>query len=190
MEKRELERDFLTKIDSKNYYIHGEAPGAVVLGTGVLMFIDRNSYIRAMSNPLDLLNDYDFGGRGGILEFFSHLETLVNQIILNYLKPRFQGNTVEVLDKIDLWGKIKLLISWGLINKKERNTINKLKDVRNSFAHTSLDWFIQYEDAPVSENNQKFRDDLSRIYKLLTDTLYDQQNWEELLGLLKEHRES
>ena len=76
--------------------------------------------------------------RGEILELFSKLEFIVNELIqLKILGANSDKgkNLDDILENVDLFSRIRLLNKWGIIDKSVNGKLMHVKQVRNGFAH-------------------------------------------------------
>jgi uncharacterized protein YutE (UPF0331/DUF86 family) len=166
-----------------------------------IFIVGKKNYLLVYQNIISNgVNQEDFGTinpghlkRGDILDSFSKIELIVNEIIEakvlgeNGQKQEFS----DITNKIDLSQKIHLLKSWELIGEKTFSLLHKVRKVRNILAHS---WHIKnaiYEtDKTLETNFPKFQSDLKLIWKRLIN-VYDfvkPQN-KELKKVLKKIKE-
>lgn len=114
---------------------------------------------------LSFSNDCKF--RGKVLEIFSKFEFIINEMVRAHFNLRNRVDFDDILLSLDLFIKIKYLTKWQLINKKQKDRIIKLKEVRNSLAHS---WVgsLYYDGKLLNESSfNEFKDDLIDFWKYL-----------------------
>lgn len=165
------------------------------------LLIDSHKCILISNDTFDTLTSTEkFGyilpkkiSRGDILDTFSKIEFIIDEIIFKYLcKDDFELATkIEPLTKTNLNTKLNLLYKdWAIIDKETHNLLIKIKKVRNVLAHR---WIIHNavygEDKTISTNFKEFKKDLVLVWKNLVKTyqkLYDQNKLlEETITNLK-----
>ena len=163
-----------------------------------LFIVGKKRYLLVYQNITSEGNNAeDFGAikpthlkRGDILDSFSKIELIINEIIEAKILGEGQERQKfsELSEKIDLSQKIHLLKSWDLIGQETFELLHKMKMVRNSLAHS---WHIKNiiygKDQTLETNFAKFKDDLKLIWNRLIN-VYDSvrpQN-EELKKVLEE----
>lgn len=113
--------------------------------------------------------------RGDILDSFSKIELIVNEIIEAKVLGEDGGKQEfsDITGKIDLSQKIHLLKSWELICQETFDMLHKTRRIRNVLAHS---WHIKnaiYEtDKTLETNFPKFQMDIKLIWKRLIN-VYD-----------------
>jgi hypothetical protein len=108
--------------------------------------------------------------RGDIIDFFSKLEFLVNELIQAKMLGLFSDKAYHfdgILENIDFWRRVILLRRWGVIDKDEIKKIEKIKCVRNELAHLWSEKEVSYENGSISDNIEKFRDDAGKVWTSL-----------------------
>ena len=139
----------------------------------------------------------EFGGviprkldRGEILDSFSKIEFMINEIIQAViLKEDFsaKGSWLDSLNnKIDLSQKIRILRDeWELISDETFQMLTKLKNVRNILAH-SWDFgnAVYGKDKTLKTNFPQFCKDLKEIWKRLVVVYENLQPQNELMNKL------
>lgn len=113
--------------------------------------------------------------RGEILEIFSKIEFITNEIIINHINPQEVEKFEEVLNYMDFFIKVKLLNEWGVINNKLKEKIICVKDVRNGFAHVWSEEEVKYKNKGIEENFVNFKQDLLYIWESLIKLNQDNQ---------------
>ena len=129
--------------------------------------IGKNYVDTVVLNPKKLELD-----RGQILSAFSKMEYLLNELIhllvIDYdVKKRYMFN--NILENINLHRKIMLLNKWGLISNRECKNMQKLKSVRNSFAHVWDEKEVEYKEVALENNFDEFKNDLKELWLVLVD---------------------
>ena len=90
--------------------------------------------------------------RGNILDLFSKLEFMVNEIIrLKLLGPISENNFMldAILENVDFFSRIKLLFDWNIIDKETEEYLMKTKQVRNGLAHKWSESEVNYNGKPI-----------------------------------------
>lgn len=116
--------------------------------------------------------------RGEILSVFSKMEVLlyelIHLIVIDYdTKKRVMFD--DILDNINLHRKIELLRKWELISNNECDNFQKLKSVRNGFAHAWNKKEVYYKDKPIEENFDDFKKDLENMWFIILDIYKKEQ---------------
>jgi len=126
--------------------------------------------------------------RGRILEIFSKIEFIINELIFAFIKPeREKGkNLDEILNCLDLFTKIKLLKQWSIIDNKLFGKLMAVKEVRNGMAHIWSNWDIKYRSRSIEQNFFQFRDDLLYVWKELV--VRNQENQPNIDDLIKQFK--
>jgi len=104
--------------------------------------------------------------RGDIINFFTQIELIINQIILVHLKAQ-DGIVLkfgQLLDCVDLFSKIKLLKDWDIIDRGTKADLICLKEVRNGFAHNWELKKVKYRGDSITQNFETFKSDSQRIF--------------------------
>lgn len=125
--------------------------------------------------------------RGRILEIFSKIEFIINELIFAFIKPEKKGKYLdEILNYLDLFTKIKLLKQWSIIDNKLFGKLMAVKEVRNGMAHIWSSWDIKYRSMPIGQNFFQFRDDLLYVWKeLIVRNQENQPNVDDLIKQFK-----
>jgi len=126
--------------------------------------------------------------RGRILEIFSKIEFIINELNFAFIKPEREKSEYfdEILNCLDLFTKIKLLKQWSIIDKKLFGKLMAVKEVRNGMAHNWSSWDIKYRSVPIGQNFFQFRDDLLYVWKeLVIRNQENQSNIDDLIKQLK-----
>ena len=111
--------------------------------------------------------------RGNIIDFFSKLEFLVNELI----QAKMLGLSSEkaydfdlVLECIDFSDRPWLLKEWRTISGSEMEKIKNISSVRNQLAHRWSEKEVSYgkdiagKTLSISDNIQKFRDNAEKVW--------------------------
>jgi hypothetical protein len=131
--------------------------------------------------------------RGLILDVFSKIEFLVNEIIiLKVLGFKLEGEVYDkslmldsLLENIDLFSRVKILNKWKLVNNKLYDLVIKTKEVRNGFAHAWDKDEVYYYKIKIKDNFIKFKEDMSNVCSQLLDIykkLQDRIDFETLIN--------
>jgi len=127
--------------------------------------------------------------RGDILDSFSKIELIVNEILeAKVLKEGDSNRFSHLLEGITFAQKINLLNSWNLISEDTFQILHRLKSVRNVLAHS---WHIENaiygKNKTLKTNFSQFKEDIKKIWSRLIN-IYDflkPQN-KELKKILKQ----
>jgi len=147
------------------------------------------TYQSSSINEINSLGIKSFD-RGDILEAFSKIEFLINEIIIVYIRGFNSMDEVldDLLENIDLFTKTKILNKWERIDNQTKEKILKCREVRNGFAHKWSVEEIRYKDNPLKIVFPNFQQDLINVWKALI-LAYQKQlsslDLDKLLGLLK-----
>jgi hypothetical protein len=126
--------------------------------------------------------------RGEIIEVFSKLEFLVNELIqlkLLGLNAENGRKLDDLLEEVSLDSRVGLLKQWGIINKELRSKIKKVTDVRNDLAHVYDISNVSYskkvpgkkksETVSIRQAFDDFKQDFEEVWKGLIEIYKDQQ---------------
>ena len=105
--------------------------------------------------------------RGAIINFFSKLEFLVNELIETKMLGLFSEKAYDfdlLLEYIDFSRRVMLLKKLGMINNNEAEKIGAIANVRNQLAHRWSEKEVSYGNGSISDNIQKFRDDTEKVW--------------------------
>ncbi len=114
--------------------------------------------------------------RGAIINFFSKLEFLVNELIQARILELFSEKAYDfdlVLECIDFSDRLGLLKKWGMISGNEVDKISKISSVRNQLAHRWSEKEVSYgkdstgKKHSISDNIEKFKEDAEKVWKTL-----------------------
>ncbi|MBU0460399.1 MAG: hypothetical protein KJ597_02555 [Nanoarchaeota archaeon] len=128
--------------------------------------------------------------RGEILDSFSKIEFMVNEIIQAViLKNDFsaKGAWLDSLNtKVDLAQKISILRDeWKIISDDTFQMLTKLRKVRNILAHSWDFGHAQYgKDKTLESNFQQFKQDLKNVWKRLVVTYDNVQPQNEFMDMM------
>lgn len=129
--------------------------------------------------------------RGEILKSFSAIEFIINEIAIAYMnlnqdrKIHFE----DMLNRIELTQKIRLLAKWHLINKRLSDKIILIKEVRDGFAHKWIDEEVKYKGKQLitGEGFYSFKHDLIKVWEGLAEVYsVKYPNIDELIRKYKE----
>lgn len=110
----------------------------------------------------------DTHSRGKILEIFSKIEFIMNEIITIHFSTQHPEQFKEILDSMSFARKIKMLSKWSYIGKDERKLIESLKGVRNDFAHTwSGSIYYNGHSLDRGDSFDEFKMDLEKFWSCL-----------------------
>jgi hypothetical protein len=133
--------------------------------------------------------------RGDIINFFSKLEFLVNELVQARMLGLFSEKAYDfdqVLECIDFSDRLELLNEWQIINGSEMDKISRISSVRNQLAHRWSENEVSYrkdttgKKLSISDNIQKFREDAEKIWMLLIDkyTIEEEKHIERVIQKL------
>lgn len=105
--------------------------------------------------------------RGQILEIFSKIEFIVNEIIAMHINAANNEHIDDLLTNLDLFTKIKLLNQWGIISDSFKEKMICIKEVRNGFAHYWSTGEVRYKNRPIEINFSIFKKDLIQTWVYL-----------------------
>jgi len=163
-----------------------------------IFIVGKKQWLRVYgSNISHGMHREDFGNivpnnfnRGEILDSFTKLEFMINEIIQAVIiKNDFSGRS-QWLDslntKIDLAQKIHILKDeWQLISDDTFQKMMRLKNVRNVLAHSwDFDNAIYEKDKTLETNFPKFKQDLKEVWKKLIVVYETLQPQNELMDEL------
>lgn len=132
--------------------------------------------------------------RGEILEAFSKIEFLTNEIIrlklLGYESDQLDFLD-ELLEKVDFSRKYNLLTEHEIIDKSLRDALARVKKVRDKFAHVWITNSIPYRDGKTLEQEfDSFKQDLEALWSATIDAYKIEQSKIDLSNILQEIRNS
>jgi hypothetical protein len=105
--------------------------------------------------------------RGDILDIFSKIEFLVNELIQAKILGLFSPDAPfleDVLENVDLFSRIKLLQQWGIIDNKLCGMTMNLKQVRNGLAHKWKESEVNYKGKKITQSFVQFKHDLEEVW--------------------------
>jgi len=134
-----------------------------------------------------LRSSQHFFDRGKLLGDILLIEHLLSQIVLlkllngeiiffDYEKVKKWNDS---LDNFSFHQKIKLLHSWGLIKKKEKTAIDKIRQFRNQLAHSFSNSYFEYNNKHLNESFPDFEKDFYSVFNTLiqiNEVLWEEQN--------------
>lgn len=130
--------------------------------------------------------------RGEILDLFSKMEFLVNELIqLQVLGANSEeaGKLDGVLGYVDFFGRLRLLRKWGVLSNNTVEMLNQAKQVRNGFAHAWGTEEVLYKEKPIKENFGEFKKDMEEIWKGLVEVYSVEQKKYDVSGIFRRIRE-
>lgn len=151
-----------------------------------LFLITHNQWLRVYNNSIEKYEqnvELAFirnlrPERGQLLNFFSKVEFLVNELIQARILGLFSERAYELdnlLEKVNFNAEIELLEKWGVINSGLEKRISKIKAVRNQLAHRWDEKEVFYDRDPtgnkltIIENVDKFKQDAEKVWTNLID---------------------
>lgn len=122
--------------------------------------------------------------RGKILEAFSRLEFIINEMLkcellgapttdTDWSKRKFFDN---IMNHVDLYSRINWLCERMNLRGKLREKLHNLRKLRNGYAHTWREQEIQYENKPIKSCFTDFKRDFRKVWRSLFDVYKTQQN--------------
>jgi len=138
--------------------------------------------------------------RGDILDVFSKMEFIINEIVqLKLLGPKLSGLNFEktlmlddLLEYVDFFSRLRLINTWGIIDKKLLNLIMHTKQVRNGFAHAWDESEVFYKGEKIKKNFIEFKLDIENIWKQILEIYKKEQekiDVNELIEFFKNNNE-
>ncbi|MBD3397874.1 hypothetical protein GF412_01855 [Candidatus Micrarchaeota archaeon] len=130
--------------------------------------------------------------RGEILDLFSKMEFLVNELIQLQLlgaNSAEAGKLDDLLGNVDFFSRLKMLRKWGALDNKTVEMVNQTRQVRNGFAHAWGTAEVRYKEKPIEENFGKFKQDMEEIWKALVDVYSIEQKKYDVSGIFRRIRE-
>lgn len=130
--------------------------------------------------------------RGDILDLFSKMEFLVNELIILEMLGAGSAEAYrmdDVLAQIDFFGRLRLLRKWGVLDGRLVESLNQAKQVRNGFAHS---WGVEevlYKEKPVEENFGAFKKDMKEAWGGLVEVYKEKQKKYDVRKIFGEIRE-
>jgi hypothetical protein len=100
------------------------------------------------TGELLILERLSQGQRGDILDYFSKVESLIKEIIQARLLGLFSENAEDfdqILQRVGFNNCLILLEDWGVIRGNLKKKIERLKKVRNQFAHSWNEYDVYYK---------------------------------------------
>jgi len=168
-----------------------------------IFIVGKKQWLRVYGKNVSYgMHKEDFGlvtpstlDRGQILDAFSKLEFILNEIIQAViLKNDFsaKGQWLDDLNtRIDFAQKLHIIRdNWKLISDETYQMLNKLKNVRNVIAHRwIIDDAIYGKDKTLKTNFDQFKKDLKEVWKRLVVVYETLQPQDELMDKLIEELE-
>ncbi len=124
--------------------------------------------------------------RGEILEAFSRLEFIINEILkfellgvptvdTDWSKRKFFD---EIMNYVDFSNKINWLRERMNLGKKQKQKLDNLRRLRNGYAHIWREDEIQYKNRPIKIKScfKEFKDDFREVWKCVCDIYRIQQD--------------
>lgn len=136
------------------------------------------------NHDINSLTFSDFGIRGKILEIFSKIEFIVNELIKFDILGVPDKNTDwkkrsefdEILNFMDLYDKVRILDKHDYFSHDIRNKLLTLKNVRNGFAHSWAFKEIHFKGLPIEHSFEEFKNELLEAWKILLDVYKEEQD--------------
>ena len=133
--------------------------------------------------------------RGKILEAFSRLEFMINEMLkfellgtpttdTDWSKRKFFD---EIMNHADFSNRINWLCERMNLGEKLKQKLHKLRKLRNAYAHTWREEEIQYKkNKPIKTKAcfKEFKDDFRQVWKSLCDIYKTQQKEIEIEELI------
>jgi len=119
--------------------------------------------------PQEDLIGKDLSDRGAVLEIFTMMEYIINELLVLFIEPQKITELKEVLIYVNYGQKIRYMKDWNILNSSERKLLEKVNRVRNDFAHTWNNSEMKHRDGEYGENISQFRKDLSRAIKTIIE---------------------
>jgi hypothetical protein len=165
-----------------------------------LFMITEKMYVRMYRGKVTwrlLSEEFEFVrklecGRGEILDLFSKMEFLVNELIqLQVLGPNSAKaeKLDDVLGHVDFFSRLRMLRRWGLLENKTVEMLNQAKQVRNGFAHAWGTEEVFYKEKPVEENFGEFKRDMEEAWKALIGVYSVEQKKYDVAAIFRRIRE-
>lgn len=124
--------------------------------------------------------------RGKILEAFSRLEFIINEILkfellgvptvdTDWSKRKFFD---EIMNYVDFSNKINWLRERMNLGEKQKQKLHNLRRLRNGYAHIWREDEIQYKNRPIKIKScfEEFKDDFREVWKSVCDIYRTQQD--------------
>ncbi len=165
-----------------------------------LFMITKNMYVRIYKGKVNwrlLEEEFEFVRkmkceRGEILDLFSKMEVMVNELIqLNLLgaNAKEAEKLDDLLAYVDFFSRLRILGKWGILDNKTVEMLNQAKQVRNGFAHA---WGVEevlYKEKPIGQNFEVFKKDMEQIWKELVGAYSVEQKRYDIPGIFQRIRE-
>ncbi len=151
-------------------------------------FIHENLIIRCLGNDVSISSyaeEFGFSqakrlDRGEVLGIFAKLEFLVNECLRIYFLgiDSTQSNDFdELLKSIDFERRVRLLLTYKIINRSMADKIHNLTSVRNKLAHEWDETAVTYLKKPLKrEQFEKFQEHLKSAFKGVVESYQRLQN--------------
>lgn len=124
--------------------------------------------------------------RGKILEAFSRLEFIINEMLKFELLGAPSADTDwskrkffdEIMNHADFSDRINWLCERMNLRDKLKQKLHNLRRLRNGYAHTWREEEIRYKNKPIKIKScfKEFKDDFREVWKSLCDIYKTQQN--------------
>jgi hypothetical protein len=117
--------------------------------------------------------------RGKILEAFSRLEFLVNELIQTMITAGHESRAQlldNLLEAVDFFSRLRFLYENDVITKDVYQLANETKQVRNGLAHRWSVKEINYKGKKLQSNIKQFEKDFITLSRHLIDAYDKQQN--------------
>ena len=130
--------------------------------------------------------------RGEILELFSKLEFIVNELIqLKILGANSnKGKSLdEILEYIDFFSRVRLLKKWRIIDNALFQKVLDVKQVRNGFAHAWGKEEVRYKGKKIENIFSEFKANMEDIWKNILEIYKEEQEKIDLKPLFEKLKE-
>jgi hypothetical protein len=126
--------------------------------------------------------------RGDILDIFSKLEFIINELInLKVLGPNSEKSIMfdNILESINFPTKLRLLKDWGIIDNRLIRLIEKTRRVRNALAHKWSIFEVRFNNRPLRDTFEDFRNDMTSIWEQIIDIYQNEQEKIDIESIIK-----
>ena len=161
-----------------------------------LLLFSETHMVRIYKNSIELsLQNKEYNlirqmrfERGSILEVFSKLEFIVNELIqLRLIGYNLKQGLMlfDLLKVINFRSKIMILKKWKVISGNLKNKMWKAYDVRNAFAHLWSKNEVMYKKDFLKNNFEDFKNDMEEIWDELLKAYKIQQEKIDVDGIIE-----
>jgi len=171
-----LDKLFKALVETKN--IPHDLKLLLITDTQILVVYEGRVITIILSNQKDSIYKSLKFSRDAILSFFSKIEFLINELIRLKLST-YEGPEGSMLDdlltRINLKLKLDLLKRWDIIKGNYKRKLDKLIQVRNSFAHVWDEKVIKYKNQLLRNNFISFKEDAVETWSQLVEVYKSEQ---------------